>query len=354
MPEEKQYYHWQQLNHFVIALLSAQGFQHKDAIIIADTLIEANLKGKDSHGLIRLPHYMDRYQRKSIQINPTFEFDHKGDAALVLDGDHGPGQLIGVAAMEKAMQVSEQQGICVVVAKKSSHFGMAGYYAELAAKNNMIGMAMTHSDKNTVPYGSAEPYFGSNSLAFSVPTNEPYCLTIDFCTAKITFGDIYDATLKNKKLPAHCVLDQSGQYTDDPHLARFLTPVGGHKGYGLAFMIEILCAQLTGIPFCKHINHMYNDLDHPRNLGHFFMVINIERFFNLDFFKSNISTMIAEIHDLKKAQGTDQIFVHGEKSYLSQQQRKDQGIWLKDSLSAELMALGEQLGVTFPAPLSSR
>ncbi len=350
----KKFYRYKayEVRDFCIKYLLSLGFTERHAVAITDVLLEADLRGKKTHGILRLPHYSEKFVNKTIKIRPDMKYAKTGSAAHVLDADDGSGIIAGIAAMDNAVRTASEHGVGVVAVKNSSHFGIAGYYSEIAAGKNMLGIAMTHTDANTAPFGACEPYFGTNALALSVPTNKKYFLTIDFCCARISYGKIYEAELENKELPLDSGFDKHGNFTNKPGEIEFLRPAAEYKGYGLAMMIEILCTMLTGIPFCRYVNDMYREIDKPRKLGHFFMVIDISRFIDPLLFRTSISKMISDIHMLKTDSNTESVRVHGEQSYLNKQNNLKNGLVIECSLVDEFNSIGEQFMLSFPEPLS--
>lgn len=327
------------------------GMPSEDASTLVDVLIEADLKSISSHGILRIPHYSERLLNKTIKTNPNMSFRKIGNAAMILDANDGMGHIAAVKAIKKAIELAKENAVGVVSAINSSHFGIAGYFSEIAADNNMLGISMTHTDANTAPFGAEESYIGSNALAFSAPTNEGYHLTADFSFTKISYGKIYNAQLKGIPLPPNSAIDDEGHFTTDPEKVEHLTPAAEHKGYGMLLMIEVLCALLTGIPFCHYITDMYQEMGNPRKLGHFFMAIDISRFNDISNFRRNISKMISDIHSLKPDNLTERIHVHGEDAHYSKIDKLENGILIEDSLKEALCYLVKDLSLDFPSPI---
>lgn len=327
------------------------GLTVEDAALLVDVLLEADLRGKGSHGILRLPHYVQRLQNGTTKSKPNMQFRDLTSAAAVLDADDGLGHIASVRAMDYAMDLAHKSGVAAVSVINSSHFGFAGYYTERAVQRNALGLAMTHTDTNTVPFGAKSPYLGSNALSFSAPTALAYPLTIDFCCAKISYGKVYEARAKGELLPERAALDAKGNWTRDPNQVEYLCSAAEHKGFGLALIIEVLCAMLTGIPFCRHITSMYDQMEQPPKLGHFFLAIDIARFSDVDQFKKNMNQLIGEIHALTPADDVEQVRVHGEQSYRNKQKGLSDGITLQAPVVADLVALGKPYDLQFPESL---
>ncbi|MBP7828535.1 MAG: Ldh family oxidoreductase [Kiritimatiellae bacterium] len=335
------------------ACLAREGLVPADAALLTDVLLEADLRGKGSHGLLRLGHYIERLRNGTIKTRPDLRFKAVAPAAAIMDADDGLGHLASIRAMEHAVDLSKDTGIAAVSVINSSHFGFAGYYTELAAARETLGLAFTHTDANTVPFGSNEPYFGSNALSFSAPTGLDYPMTIDFCCAKISFGKVYEAKAKGIQLPEHCALDAKGQWTRDPAQVEYLCTAAEHKGFGLALIIEVLCALLTGIPFGKYVADMYGQMDRPRKLGHFFVAVDIARFSDLSRFRENMRKMIGDLHALAHTEDVEHVRVHGEQSHRNKQESLRLGVLLQPAVAEDLQGLGRPFGLAFPSAVES-
>jgi ureidoglycolate dehydrogenase (NAD+) len=330
--------------------LECLGLSPEDAATLTDVLLEADLRGKGSHGVLRLPHYVERLRNGTIKTSPRLNFKAVAPAAAILDADDSLGHLASVRAMQHAVELAKTTGIAAVSVINSSHFGFAGYYTELAAARETLGLAFTHTDANTVPFGAREPYFGSNALSFSAPTGLEYPLTIDFCCAKISFGKVYEARVKGTLLPEHCALDAQGRWTRDPAQVEYLCTAAEHKGFGLALIIEVLCAMLTGIPFGRYVSDMYDQMDRPRKLGHFFVAIDIARFSDPVRFRDNMKKMIGDLHALAPAEDVEHVRVHGEQSHRNKQESLRLGVVLQPAVVEELSEVGRPFRLAFPAP----
>jgi len=344
-------YDWLEVKKFGVTYLERLGFSLEDADNILDVLLVADLRGKRSHGILRLPHYSERYLNKTIKIRPEMQFKEVAGSSSVLDADDAAGQVAGVLAMDKAIEIAKTQGVGIVSVIRSSHNGIAGYYSDRAAKQNMIGIAMSHTDANTVPFGAAEPYLGTNAISFSAPTDGVHPLSIDFCTSKISYGKVYDAQVNGTPLPSRSAMDSNGYFTTDPDQAEYMVSAAEHKGYGMGLMVEVLCAHLTGLPFAKYITDMYKEIDKPRNLGQFFLAIDIAKFIPPAIFKANIQRMINDLRNLRTDTDHEQVIVHGEQSHNNQLRHKKEGIPLEKVLVGELTAMVAGHGIDFPKPI---
>jgi ureidoglycolate dehydrogenase (NAD+) len=321
------------LEAFTAACLEKLGVGSADARLVAETLVAANLRGVDSHGVVRLPHYATRLRNGTVNARPNITARRTGPSTALVEGDAGMGQLVAARAMREAIALAKESGAGAVVARNSSHCGACAWFVEMAVKEGMIGVALTHTDSIMVPPGMKRIFLGSNPIAFGAPG-----VIIDMSTTHVAWGKILVARQEGKAIPPDWGIDADGRPTTDPHRVVGLAPTGGHKGYALATMVEILCAQLAGVPFGRHVTKMYGELDKPRNLGHFMLALDVARFTASQNFARQIGAFLAEIH----AEGA---LAPGDPERLSAERRRREGVPLGSTLG-ELNALAAELGVT--------
>ena len=329
------------LTAFTAACLEKLGLAAADAQLIAETLVAANLRGVDSHGVVRLPHYATRLRNGTVKARPGISVKRTAASAAVVEGDAGMGQLVATRAMREAITLARETGVGAVSARNSSHCGACAWFVEMAVKEGMIGLALTHTDPIMVPPGMKRIFLGSNPIAFGAPGGDSPPVIVDLSTTHAAWGKVLVARQEGKPIPPDWAVDAEGRPTTDASRAVGLAPTGAHKGYALAMMVEILCAHLAGVPFGLHVTKMYGELDQPRNLGHFMLALDIARFTDLKTFASQIRQLLAEIH-------AESALAPGEPERLSAERRSKEGIPLGDATLAELNALARELGV---APL---
>ena len=303
------------------------------ARLVAETLVAANLRGVDSHGVVRLPHYATRLRNGTVNARPSITARRTGPSTALVEGDAGMGQLVAARAMREAIALAKESGAGAVVARNSSHCGACAWFVEMAVKEGLIGVALTHTDSIMVPPGMKRIFLGSNPIAFGAPG-----VIIDMSTTHVAWGKILVARQEGKEIPPDWGIDADGRPTTDPHRVVGLAPTGGHKGYALATMVEILCAQLAGVPFGRHVTKMYGELDKPRNLGHFMLALDVARFTARERFAQDIGAFLQEI----EAEGA---LAPGDPERRSAERRRSEGIPLGSTLE-ELNALAAELGVT--------
>ena len=322
---------------FTAKCLDQLGLEAADARLVAETLVAANLRGVDSHGVVRLPHYATRLRNGTVKARPSISARRTGPSTAVVEGDAGMGQLVAVRAMNEAIKLSRETGAGAVVARNSSHCGACAWFVEMAVREGMIGVALTHTDSIMVPPGMKRIFLGSNPIAFGAPgAHQP--VIIDMSTTHVAWGKVLVARQEGKAIPPDWGVDREGKPTTDAREVVGLAPTGGHKGYALAMMIEILCAQLAGVPFGRHVTQMYGELDKPRNLGHFMLALDVARFADPAVFRSQIESFLQEIR-------SEQAMAPGDPERRNAERRKREGIEIPEAALKELNALAAQLGV---------
>ena len=328
-------------------VLAAAGVPCADARIVADCLLEANLSGIDSHGVVRLAHYVRRLENGTIQARPEIQFERRAPSLGIVDGGDGLGHVVMYHACTRAMELAGESGSGAVVVRSSSHFGMAGFYVRRIASEGYIGLAMTATDAFLIPFGASKPFFGTNPLAVGFPT-DGIPVVLDMSTTSVPYGKVALAQTEGRSIPPDWGFDAEGNPTTDPHAIVGLHPIAGPKGSGLAMVIEILCSVLSGMQWGPHITAMYSELDRPRRLGHFVAAFDVARWMSLETFKQRLGEMLREFGALPPASGFEQVYYPGQIEGERRAQRSVEGILIEPGLRRELEELGARFGVAFP------
>lgn len=330
------------------ACLRAVGVPDDDAAIVADGLVQTSLWGIDSHGVLRLTHYLDRLQRGSTRAVAPGRFKTTGPCTASMDGDNGLGILHCVRAMDRAIGLARESGLGAVGVRRSSHCGAVGLYARQAAAAGLIGVAFTQANAIVVPYGGRRAFLGTNPIAIALPRAGDVPLCLDMATSQVAFNRVINARVENRPVPPGLVVDADGEPTTDPHAAVAITPLGGadygYKGYGLALMVDLLCGALNGMAFGPHITPMYEALDTPQDLGHLVIALDPGRFAGGTTLAATVRAMADE---LPREPGHVQL--PGDPELRSEQTRRVSGIPFEPGALADMAAWSERLGV---APLA--
>jgi len=332
------------LDQFTRTALLRSGVPDVDAAAVADCLLHANLSGVDSHGIVHLGHYLRRLANRTISAKPTIRYSQPRRGVLQVDGGDGLGHAVMTHAIDRGVEVCRTEGTVAIVVSNSSHFGMAAYHMRRITQANLVGMIMTHTDVRIVPTGARTPFIGTNPIAFGFPSShEP--LILDIATSSVPFGKVSVAKTEGRSIPTDWGLDKEGEPTTDPGKVVGLHPIAGHKGSGIAMVIDLFCAMFSGMPYGPHINRMFDDLEAPRKLGHFIALWDIEALVPIDELKRRVDDYIAELHALPRRDAAAPIYYPGELEALKRHERVASGIPVETGLLRELVELGGQLGI---------
>lgn len=325
-------------------LLESAGLASQAADIVADSLIEANLRGVDSHGALRLPIYIKRLQAGLVNPNPQPRVVQQEGGIASVDADQGPGQVAGVFATDLAVTLARQHGVGAVGVQRSTHYGAAAYYVMRAARQDLLAASTTNAEPHVVPYGGAKRALGTNPLAFAAPAPQGL-FVLDMATSQAAVGKIYLARERGESIPEGWAVDASGRPTTNPHDAANAVPLGGPKGYALAIMVEVLSGVFTGAGVADSIGRMYDEWDRPQNVGHFFMVLDPEKAIGRERFLQRMGRLWEQIKATPAAPGFDEILIPGELEERMRQERLQTGIPLPEAVYTELVALSQSFGV---------
>lgn len=328
-----------ELRHFLMEIFQSRGVPEADSLLVANALVHANLRGVDSHGVIRMSHYIRRLEAGSINPRPQLKVEITGPVTAYLEGDDGLGHVAVWRAMNYAIEMAKESGLGLVGVRKSSHCGALSFYAYQAIEEDMIGMAITQTDSGVVPFGGARPFFGTNPLCVGIPSRSGTPILLDMATSTVSGGHIFKARAENRPIPNTWALDKEGRPTTDPHQAVYWTPAGGVKGYGLGVIVDVLTGLLMGGNFGPHVTLMYGDYEKKRDLCHLVGVIDYRRFPGHSSFLDQVTQMIEGLHQAPTAEGFDRVMVPGEPEYLKEKDRIKNGIPIEDYLFEELQRL---------------
>jgi len=346
---------------FMKDTFQALGVPKEEAAICADVLITSDLRGIESHGVGRLKYYYDRI-RAGVQCTKTeMGIIKETETTAVVDGHNGMGHVIAYRSMRMAMDKAKRYGLGAVAVRNSTHFGIAGYYPLMAAREGMMGFTVTNARPAIAPTFSTEPMLGTNPIAFAAPSDMDYPFCFDGATSITQRGKIEVAARAEKQMPEGWVVDVAGNSLTDPVRAledlgtatAALLPLGGageelagYKGYDLATMVEILSASLCAGLFMKDLLGIApNGSRRPYMLGHFFLAIDIEHFIPLPLSHFITGQIMRALQEARKAPGEERIYVAGEKEHEREEQVRQQGIPVNPNLRQELQIVRDELEI---------
>jgi L-2-hydroxycarboxylate dehydrogenase (NAD+) len=350
------------LTDFSIDALVKMGVPRADAEITADVLLAADLYGVRSHGLAHLKMYYGRIKAGLQQPVTRWTLIHETPTTAVMDGGNGMGMVAGYHAMRISIEKARSNGLGAVAVRNSSHYGIAGYYTRMAAKEGMAGMSFTNAHPSIAPTFGVKPLLGTNPIAFSAPTDEEFPFTFDAATSIAPRGKIEVAERTGRPIPKGWVIRSDGTLpTDSSQLLEEMNKgtaallplggsgelMGGHKGYGLATVVEILSAAFQDGAFLSQLDDADKDGNpHPSRIGHFFLAINIENFLPLNRFRKTAGSIVRELRACGSAPDNKRIYTAGEKAHDSALRAMQEGVKVGPNLQKALKALCAELNLT--------
>ena len=361
--ETRPFISWQLADDFMTAVFEKMGVPTEDARLCADVLLESDRRGIESHGCNRFkPIYIDRI--KSGILNPVTKIDilKETPTTAVLDANDGMGMVASKKAMDMCIEKAHKYGMGMVAVRNSSHYGIAGYWTGLAAKENMIGISGTNARPSVAPTFGFENMLGTNPLTFSMPTDEPFPFTLDCATSVIQNGKIEYYARINHDTPKGLVISREGEeLTDSAEILKkirsqqaalaplggFGETTGGYKGYGYSTVVEILSAALQSGLFLKALDGKDEEGKiRPYHLGHFFIAIDTEAFMGAEAVKKTCGDILRDLRGSEKAPGQERIYTAGEKEYDVWMYRKDKGVPVTEAVQKEFIGLRDEFGLT--------
>jgi L-2-hydroxycarboxylate dehydrogenase (NAD+) len=352
------------LKAFCVRVFERLDISTQDAWMVADNLVAADLRGVDSHGVARLRRYVNGIRDGMMLSRPQIKTIAETPATANIDAGGGLGQPISHRAMRKAIQKALDVGAGFVTVRNSNHYGIAGYYAMMALEADCIGISMTNAAVLVVPTFGRDAMLGTNPIAVAAPSGEERPFVLDMATSTVPRGKLEVYRRQEKALPLGWATDEAGTPTADAvrvldnMLARRgggLLPLGGagelmggHKGYGLALLVDVLCAVLSGAAYANLVYPTAEDgRPLPSNVGHFFGAWRLDAFRPADEFKAAMDDLQRRLKQVSKAEGQTRVYIHGEKEFEEAEHRTVEGIPLNPKVAADLREIAREIGVVY-------
>ncbi|MFD2765466.1 Ldh family oxidoreductase [Micromonospora eburnea] len=340
----------------VAAVFQALGFSPDAAGLVAGSLVDADMRGIPSHGVMLLPMYVDRIKAGSVSRAESAEVVRDKGAIAVLDAGHALGQLTGDQAMRLAVEKARTYGAGVVTVRRAFHFGGAFRYVDLAVRNGCIGIAAANTRPLMPAPGGASAVVGNNPLAVGVPRADGKPVILDVALSEAALGKIRLAAGEGREIPPTWATDAQGRPTTDPAAAikGLLLPSGAHKGYGLAFMIDVLTGVLSGGAYGQGVQGLYADVSVPNDCAHFFLALDAEAFTeDAEELARRVDDLAGQVLASALAPGTKQVHLPGAIEAGRYDQALRDGVALQPSVFAGLLEIADALGVALPPPVSA-
>ncbi|MCQ0971294.1 Ldh family oxidoreductase [Paracoccus sp. TK19116] len=337
------------LRHFAADCYRAMGVRDEAADLIADTLVQADLWGHQSHGVMRIFWYAARLKSGAMDGNAIPRIDGGLGALATMDGGGGPGQVVAKAAMEEAITRAKQHGIGAVSVHNSGHFGTAMYFTRMAAQAGCVGFLSTNASPAMAPWGGAEKRVGNNPWSWSAPAGSHPPMMLDVANTAVARGKLYLARQRGEAIPETWAMGADGAATTDPAagIAGTILPMAGHKGYAISTLMDVLSGVLSGSGFGRAIIGPYVP-EGVSGVGHLAIAIDIAATRPLPEFQADMDRMIADLKSTPRRPGVDEIFYPGEIEARSDARLRDEGIRLPQDTADELRADARAMGIEAP------
>ncbi|MFQ5880351.1 MAG: Ldh family oxidoreductase [Dehalococcoidia bacterium] len=324
------------LRRFTAQVFEGLGLPAQDAELVAEMLVDADLRGVDTHGVMRIPAYVRALKESVYNPRPNIQLVKESAIHALFDGDAGMGYVVGAAAMRWCIDHAREQGFAMAGVRNSTHFGAAAHYSMMAARQDLIGFACTSAPPTIAPPGSYRSTHGNNPISYAIPASQEPMLVLDMATSVRAMGRVANYRREGWPLPPGWALDKEGNPTQDADTVASLVALGegGYKGYGLTLVMDILAGVLTGASFGGRFVAGRPAAD----VGHFFMA--------LDEFKQRVDETLREAKTAPRKPGVQRLYVAGEPEFENKERRLREGIPLPPVLHRQLEALGQEMGVS--------
>lgn len=346
------------LERLVSDLLTAAGVPREDADIVGYVLTKTDLRGTESHGTARLSYYyLHNVRQGCINPTPNVATIAEGPSYLVVDADNGLGHPVAYRTMQRCIEKAKKSGVCCATVRHSNHFGAAGIYAMMALDHDMMGMAFTNSQPLTIPTFGRQRVLGTNPISLAAPAGVELPFVLDMATSVVPIGRVEVYRRRGEEVPYGWGADADGHPTTDPDKIMDgggLMPLGGpaesggYKGYGLAAMVDVLSGVLSGAAFLTGVLPPKLDRSGDADVGHFFMALDVSAFRPIAEFHESMDAFVSQLKDSPKAVGQDRIYVSGEKEFLTEQDRRVNGIPLNLVVEEDLRSMCREMEVAWP------
>lgn len=339
------------LKDFVAAAFARSGLAAADAAIVSDCFVDAEIRGITSHGVSRLPVYIDALRRGFNQARPAVSVHRTGKATAVVDGGNGMGTLIAVHAMREAIALANESGIGMVAVYNTNNFGHAGYYASLAAAKGCIGIALSNGCPAIAPYGGCEPMLGTNPIAVAAPGGDRPDFRLDISSSVVSRGWLRLAARRNAPIPEGLAVTEKGvpARTGQEALSGVLLPFAGHKGSGIAMMIDLIAGVLSGAGFGTRVRSMYVPGEIRGDVGHALIAIRVSAFLEPSEYERRYAVWFDALKATSPAQGHNAVMIPGERSAAHAQNQRREGVRIDGDTWQSLLKLATELDLCLSA-----
>ena len=336
----------EELVQFAQAVYESTGVPKEEAFIAADSLVQADLWGHQSHGLLRLAWYYARLRSGAMKASTNTNLIVDSNAIAVLDGGDGVGQVVAKKAIEESITRAKQHSVGIVSVKNSNHFGTCMYFTRMGAKNGCITILMSNAGPNMAPWGGRKKKIGTNPWSIAVPAGKHGAVVMDMANSGVARGKIYLAKKRREQIPNDWAIDKDGHPTTDPQAAieGFILPMAGHKGYVMGVMVDILSGVLSGGAYLDQVHGPYDPVN-KSGASHLVITLNVATFLPLTEFEQRIDDYIRSLKDVPLAQGHQQVYFPGEMEAMADVENRRQGLLLPEDTLQSLHEVAKESGL---------
>lgn len=336
----------EQLRSTATSILDHLGLPSDEAALVAQSLIRAEMRGIPTHGVNFLPMIAQRIRSGLLEVPTKLAVISEEGATTHIDGGNGIGQVAATLATRRAIEKARTYGIGVSLVKNTNHIGLLASYTLMAAEAGMIGFCSCNSAPSMAPWGGAEPFFGTNPFSIAAPGEGGFSVVLDMSTSVVARGKIRRALRMKQPIPTGWALDADGEPTMDPEAAMrgTLLPVGGPKGYGMAFFVDLVTGLLSGSKFSRDVRTFHQPLG-PTGVGVIALAIDVSRFMPLDSFRALMAEHMKSIHESSKAASASRIYLPGEIEAEKERRSLVEGVEIDPEVFEGLQRLQKELGL---------
>lgn len=347
MPGDEMYLQVQTALDFCRRVFEAVGVPPDDAALVAENLVQADLRGTGSHGISRLMVYTNRLRNGLVNPRPNVRVLHERAALVHLDADNGLGAVVGVRAMEMCIERAARYGTAACAVRRANHFGIAAFYTMRAAASDMIGLAASNNPPNMAPWGGIRSMIGTNPFSIAVPAGRHRPLVLDMSSSIVARGRINLAQIEGKPIPLGWAIDRHGRPTTDATeaLQGAVLPFGEHKGYGIALMVDVFCGILSGAAFSNHVGQLWENNSSIQDIGLYFGAIDVSATGEVAAFKARVDQLIDELKACEPAEGFAEVLVPGEIEFRKEEINRQRGVLIGPGVLRDLNTLKRELKI---------
>lgn len=328
------------------SILRSLGISPEEAEIVAESLVKAELRGIPTHGVNFLPLIAQRIKSGMLVVPTKLTVVSNEGSTVLIDGGNGLGQVAASEAMRRAIENARRYGTGFSLVRNTNHIGLLAFYTQMAAAEGMIGFCSCNSAASMAPWGGAEPFFGTNPFSVAAPGEGDLSVVLDMSTSVVARGKIRRSVRMKQPIPPGWARDDCGEPTDDPQAALkgTLEPIGGPKGYGMAFFIDLVSGLLSGSKYSREVSTFHQPLS-PTGVGVTAMAIDVSRFMPVDEFRRRVAEHVDSIRSSKKAKSTSRIYLPGEIETENEKRSLAEGVELDPQVQQALEQLQRELGL---------